>query len=278
MSHRRMDHLVIAVRDLDAAGDFYRRLGFQVGARNRHPWGTENRLIQFGSSFLELITVADPAMIPPHAPGRFSFGAFVRDYLARREGCAMVVLDSTDAQADAADFAAKGIGCFEPFFFERIGRRPDGGETRVAFTLAFAMQPGLPDAAFFVCQQHCPENFWNPAFQTHPSGATGIRSIVLSVPEPSDHVRFLSGFTGTPGAVRGADMAFPLRDGADLLVQAAPGAGGFSGFSIAVPDLAVAGRCLRDARMRCEAAPGHIALSAADAFGVTIRLVGAGQP
>ncbi|WP_281024020.1 VOC family protein [Microvirga flavescens] len=41
---RRIDHLVIAVHDLDKAADFYRRLGFQVGARNRHSWGTENRL------------------------------------------------------------------------------------------------------------------------------------------------------------------------------------------------------------------------------------------
>ena len=44
---RRIDHLVVAVRDLDGAGRFYERLGFQVGARNRHPWGTENRLVQF---------------------------------------------------------------------------------------------------------------------------------------------------------------------------------------------------------------------------------------
>ena len=41
---RRIDHLVVAVRDLDEAGRFYERLGFQVGARNRHPWGTENRI------------------------------------------------------------------------------------------------------------------------------------------------------------------------------------------------------------------------------------------
>ena len=56
--------------------DFYTRLGFQVGARNRHPWGTENRLIQFRSSFLELITVADAGQVPPHAHGFFSFGAY----------------------------------------------------------------------------------------------------------------------------------------------------------------------------------------------------------
>src|SRR3712207_7666441 len=90
---RAIDHLVLAVRDLDAAGRFYGRLGFQVGARNRHPWGTENRIVQFPGSFLELITVGEGAEIEPHAPGRFGFGAFVRDYLTRREGLATLVLD-----------------------------------------------------------------------------------------------------------------------------------------------------------------------------------------
>ena len=63
---RRIDHLVVAVRDLDEAGSFYRRLGFQVGARNRHPWGTENRLVQFSDSFIELITVGEGAANAPN--------------------------------------------------------------------------------------------------------------------------------------------------------------------------------------------------------------------
>ena len=54
MQPRGIDHLVLAVHDLDAAGDFYEKLGFRVGARNRHPWGTENRIVQFPHIFLEL--------------------------------------------------------------------------------------------------------------------------------------------------------------------------------------------------------------------------------
>jgi catechol 2,3-dioxygenase-like lactoylglutathione lyase family enzyme len=83
---RRIDHLVVAVHDLDQAGSFYQRLGFQVGARNRHPWGTENRIVQLPSSFIELITVGEGAAIAPHRASAFSFGAFVQDYLRGREG------------------------------------------------------------------------------------------------------------------------------------------------------------------------------------------------
>ena len=37
-----LDHIVHAVRDIDAAAEFYVRAGFTVGGRNRHPWGTHN--------------------------------------------------------------------------------------------------------------------------------------------------------------------------------------------------------------------------------------------
>ena len=147
---RRIDHLVVAVQDLDQAGRFYQRLGFQVGARNRHPWGTENRIVQLPGSFIELITLGEGAAIAPHQESAFSFGAFVQDYLKDREGLAMLVLDSQDAQADAALFSQKGVGSFEPFHFERSGRRPDGSETKVAFTLAFASAEIAPKAGFFV--------------------------------------------------------------------------------------------------------------------------------
>ena len=193
---RPIDHLVLATNDLDAAGAFYEHLGFKVGTRNRHPWGTENRIVQFPGSFLELITVGEGADIPPHGEGVFSFGAFVRDYLDTFEGLAMLVLGSKDALADNADFKKSGIGGFEPFFFERKGVRPDGTPVEVSFSLAFAKNALTSDAGFFVCQQHRPENFWNIAAQQHPNGAVGISEVMMIAENPADHAEFLSHFTG----------------------------------------------------------------------------------
>ncbi len=94
-SARRLDHLVLPARDLEAQAAFHRRLGFQVGARNIHPWGTENRLVQFDGCFLELITLGGQVAPPDHAPRRFSFGAHVRDWLAAKgDGMSMLVADS----------------------------------------------------------------------------------------------------------------------------------------------------------------------------------------
>ena len=68
---RGLDHIVHAVRDLDAAADSYRRLGFTVGARNRHPWGTHNYIVQFPGFFIELLTLAGSAQDQLHAQAHF---------------------------------------------------------------------------------------------------------------------------------------------------------------------------------------------------------------
>jgi catechol 2,3-dioxygenase-like lactoylglutathione lyase family enzyme len=193
---RGLDHLVHTVRDLDAAGDLYGRLGFTVGARNRHPWGTHNRIVQLPEFFVELLTVAEPEKIAAPRPGTFSFGGFSRDVLARGQGLSMLALEGRDADADVEAFRRAGIGGFAPFRFERDGKRPDGSSVKLGFSLAFATDQQAPEAAFFTCQQHHPENFWNPAFQAHANGAAAIGAIVLVAENPTDHHIFLSAFSG----------------------------------------------------------------------------------
>ena len=221
---RHIDHVVVAVRELDQAADVYRRLGFQVGARNRHPWGTENRLIQFGSSFIELITAARGVpMAAPHQERHFSFGEFVRDYLREREGIAMLVLSSGDARADASRFAEQGIGDFEPFSFARKAKRSDDSVTDVAFTLAFANDPAAPDAGFFVCQQHFPENFWNGSFQQHANSAKDIAGVTLTTADPKRHAEFLTKFTGEAAeSLTNGGLKFALDRGR---IEVAPAVG-----------------------------------------------------
>jgi len=191
-----LDHIVHAVRDLDAAAAFYGRAGFTVGSRNRHPWGTHNHIVQFPGVFIELLGVGEPELITAATPGTFSFASFTRDFLARDQGLAMLVLEGRGAAADAEAFRAAGIGDFDVFDFEREAKRPDVSIVRVAFSLAFAADPKTPDAGYFTCQQHYPENFWNPAFQLHPNGVSGIAEIIMVSEKPKDHVDFLRAFSG----------------------------------------------------------------------------------
>ena len=117
-----LDHIVHAVRDLDAAAEFYSRAGFTVGVRNRHPWGTHNRVVQLKNCYIEILTVAEPEKIVPHGARSFSFGAFNRDFLAHREGFSMLILNSSNAIEDARAFESSGISDFNVFDFARDSR------------------------------------------------------------------------------------------------------------------------------------------------------------
>ena len=185
-----------AVRDLDAAAQFYARAGFTVGAGNRHPWGTHNHIVQFPGVFVELVSVGEPGLIVPARPRAISFGAFTRDFLARHQGLSMLVLEGHNAAKDANAFRAAGIGDFDVFDFAREAKRPDGSTVKVAFSLAFAADPQAAEIGYFTCQQHYPENFWNPAFQSHANGATGVAGVVMVAENPADHHVFLKAFAG----------------------------------------------------------------------------------
>jgi hypothetical protein len=125
-----------------------------------------------------------------------SFGATISDFVARHEGLAMLVLEGKGAAADADAFRAAGIGDFDVFEFARDAKRPDGSTVKVAFSLAFTADPQASDIGYFTCQQHYPENFWNPAFQTHANGATGVAGVVISAENPADHHIFLKALCG----------------------------------------------------------------------------------
>lgn len=265
-----LDHLVLGVRDLDAAASFYERLGFTVGARNRHPWGTHNRLVQLPGVFLEIITVGEPETIPEHAPGFFSFGAFVRDALARGEGVSMLALESADSRATNASWRDAGIGPYETFFFERQGLRPDGSAVRVAFTLAFARHAAAPEAGFFTCQQHEPQNFWNPAFQRHPNGASDIASVTFEAERPHDHAGFFAAFTGVSPEFEGENVLFRLPRGA-IRLRRGTGSPRWTGFDVRVASVEALAERLRREGIGFSADGASLTLSPAQAFGAAIR-------
>ena len=279
---RAIDHLVIAARDLREQEALYRRLGFQVGARNRHPWGTENHIVQFDGAFLELIGLGDEFAAPHPNEAVHPFAGFLAGHLGKREGLAMMVMRSADAEADRRGFEEAGIGGFARFDFARKGRRPDGGEVEVAFSLAFAASPALPEAGFFVCQQHFPENFWSPAAQLHPNGALGVAGLTLVHERPRAVGDFLSAFLDAPPRSVGEGLEFAIDGGAVACLTpagfaarygAAPDGPGLAAAQVAVADLAACGRLLAENRVPTRGRDGMTIVDAAAAKGALIAFV-----
>lgn len=93
--------------------------------------------------------------------------------------------------------------------FDREGRRPDGSTVKVGFSLTFADDKAASDIRFATCQQHYPENFWNPAFQKHENGVERVDSVVLVADVPADHRRFLLTLTGAD-RTRDTDSGFVI--------------------------------------------------------------------
>ncbi len=152
--------------------------------------------MQLKNCYIEILTVAEPDKIVPHSVRWFSFGAFNRDFLGSREGFSMLILNSRNAAEDARAFEASGIGGYDVLDFSREGAKPDGTLVKLAFSLAFASDPASPGLRFAVCQHHFPENFWDPAFQTHANGVSAVPGVAMVADNPTDHHVFLKAFAG----------------------------------------------------------------------------------
>jgi len=205
----------------------------------------------------------------------------------------MLVFQSDDARRDQREFADKGLASYAPFDFSRQARLPDGGEVTVGFSLAFVTDPRMPEAAFFVCQQHAPEHFWKPEYQRHPNGARAVTEVVMAADEPTSYAALFEGLQG-PGTVSAADGALSVETAlgrvtlldrarfaarfADMTDPEAPDTPHFAGYQVAVADL---GRT--ETLLRRQAAPfrregDRILIPPAEAFGVAVEFVAEGMP
>jgi hypothetical protein len=231
---RGLDHIVHAVRDLDAAADLYRRFGFTVGARNRHPWGTHNHIVQLPGFFIELLAVAEPERLGTDGFSTM-FAAYNRDFVARGEGFSLLILESKDARADAATFSAAGLAASEDLRFERDARRPDGASVKVGFSLAFAEDKAVHDIHFASCQQHYPENFWNPAFQQHSNSVAGVVGVVVVANQPEQHKQFFEVFADASAVARPGGFAIATSRG---MIEVVSPAAFLQRFGVKPPDMA----------------------------------------
>jgi catechol 2,3-dioxygenase-like lactoylglutathione lyase family enzyme len=288
---RGIDHLVIAVRDLDRARAAYERLGFTLTPEARHPFGTKNALVQLDGAFLELVAIAEPSLIPEPTAQRFSFAGFNRDFLTRQEGLSMLVLKSVDANLDQAAFATAGLTIFEPIRFERLARAPDGSERPVGFTLTFTVDRRLRDAGFFTCQHHNPGNFWRPDYQKHANGARRIASAVMVARDPADYHEFLTYFTARHDMISTSlGVEFDTGEGRIQVISPIAYRAEFGGqleepdprrflaCSLVVADLAATRARLSDNRVEFTERLGRLIVSPAEACGVALAFAGEAEP
>jgi catechol 2,3-dioxygenase-like lactoylglutathione lyase family enzyme len=282
---RPIDHLVLCVRDLDAARRAYERLGFTLTPKALHPFGTANSLVQLQGNFLELLAIADRRLIKPAGKGEFAFAAFNERFLAEREGMSMLVFASDDARRDQREFAAAGLDTYAPFDFSRQAVLPDGSAVTVGFSLAFATETRMPDAAFFVCQQHAPQYFWKPEYQRHRNGAIAVDEVVMVAPDPAVFASFFAKLQ-PGGAVERRETGLAVTIGRGMLTvldpagfaarfpqagAAIPRTPHFAAYRMRVADLPATEALLRANGIAISRQGTRIQLGPAETFGVVLE-------
>jgi hypothetical protein len=174
-----IDHLVIAVRDLDGATDeLERRVGLAATGGGRHPsLGTQNRLAWLGDTYVELVSIADPGV----AAGSW-LGVPTLAALERGGGLATWAIATDSIVADVATLRAIGADLGDPTPGER--ERPDGRFVR--WQLAVGGKLGPAEPPFLI--EHDPHSAeWTEADradrgrQLHPIGGP-VRLRVLELP------------------------------------------------------------------------------------------------
>lgn len=284
---KRIDHLVIVNDDLDALAAVYKALGFQVGGRNRHDWGTLNHIAQFDGAFLELLSTEEGYVHPPEdAPvAPFSY-QITQDLDAGRAGVSMLVLSSDDAAADHKAWSAEGYAAPKTLYFERTGQGAGGVPTKVAFSLAFAASPAVPGAGFFVCQQHHPENFWFADRQVHENGVTGIAQVTLVAADQAGAADFVASYSGVAGTARAGWTGQAFETAAGRVQLATPddaathypegalspmhASGGFVAVHFGTADMRQTQAALDAGSVRYRVADSRIIVDASDALGVCL--------
>ena len=175
MSNLYLDHVLIAVRDLNrAVRSFQDNLGFSVTPEGVHPGrGSHNRLVVFGPEYLELIAVRD-----------LSQGLFrpnILPFLESREGLFLFAMGTDDVDGRYLDLQRRGVAINEPV---------DGTRQAVEGAAAYSWRQAeiapdeTPGSQTFFIQHHqtFSERYSKPSELTkHANGITGIHHLTLAV-------------------------------------------------------------------------------------------------
>lgn len=175
-----IDHVVVLVRDLDAAAAAFEAQGFTLAPLMRHEgFGTANRIVLFQNSFLELVGVVAPEelggpglliheRLGSHGPGPFG-----------------IALNADDIARDRDRLRAAGVGVGELGCGSRPVPLPDGTMGLARFSTFVIEGPADMPFMLFMSQQHEQGVVWIREWQAHANGVQDIAGLKIVTTDPS---------------------------------------------------------------------------------------------
>jgi catechol 2,3-dioxygenase-like lactoylglutathione lyase family enzyme len=196
-----IDHAVVAVRNLEAAADSWRGLGFTISPPGTHSphLGTGNYTIMFGDDYIELLGIL----------GETQHNAPTRDFLTEREGLERVALTALNAATVAEELRARGIAVLGPIEFSRPVDLPNGCKSEARFrVMQWPVEEQPAGIRIFVCQHLTPDAVWIKTLRVHSNTARRLVEVELLSENPHVAAAHMSRLIGRPtealadGAVR----------------------------------------------------------------------------
>jgi catechol 2,3-dioxygenase-like lactoylglutathione lyase family enzyme len=303
-----LHHIGHLVRDLPAAVDTYRRLGFTVPpptypavpagpGRPPRTLGAANAHVRLGRSFIELVSIPDeqqpiPAgalVVPVNAPEAklSALVAAVRDTVAslaarldRFEGMHILMFDAPDLDRAAARLDLARVGHGGVHTAQRPVETPGGIRTEPVRYLEIAGDP--PEGRIGVAENAPAVTFQPPV---HANGATALIDCLLCVPDDAlpDVQRRYEHYLGRPAEPSGPALRFTLATATVTIAAASalpellpgepppPAPPAFAGCTVTVDDLARTEHHLQTAAVpHTRHRPGTLTVPAAATGGVAV--------
>ena len=179
-----LDHVVVAVRDLDASAKTWGAVGFTISPRGLHSahLGSGNYTIMFGPDYIELLGIVT---VTEHNAG-------TRAFLDKREGLERSAFTAVDAAKGVAELNAKGIAATGPLDFSRPVDLPNGGKSEARFSTMHWPSDEKPGGMrIFACQHLTRDAVWIPELQVHKNTAKRLDRVEIISADPrkaADHM------------------------------------------------------------------------------------------
>jgi hypothetical protein len=167
-----IEHVIVAVRELENARTAWSRLGFILSPRGRHiGQGTANYCVMFPSDYLELLGIVDTADSVERLDA----------FLARREGPMAAAFAPAGSAEDArAALLRRQLHPSEPRPLARQIELPQG-TVLPRFSLISLPPDETPGLDSFLCSHLTPALMRRPEWLAHPNGAIGLRAVHVLV-------------------------------------------------------------------------------------------------
>jgi len=275
-----VNHVGVAVRDLDQATQCYEALGFVLSPLSVHsgsstpgtpvePMATGNRCAIFPHNYVEVLGLVNP--------GRLDWGW--ADFIKRFQGGHIICFGCKDAAVVDQRVVGNGIKTSGVIALQRDIGTPDGLKT-ARFDCVHFDRAATPEGLIQAARHRNPEYVHQQRYLTHPNGARSLAEIVLVVSNPQAVAHRYERLTGQGARSDGQRWSIDLPLVSRLvfvdpeaIAYELPGslfspAPSIAAMGFAVEDLARTARLLEDADFTVVEAPGKIIVPAEEALGV----------